>query len=414
MEKMKLVFYLKKDKKNAEGNSAIYSKITIGKTTTTFSSGKYLSQQRWKDTNHLRNVIKKDNEIKWYLQNIEERANTIYLELFNHRVQDITALKIKSHLLGIPYINREHQKTVLQAIEFHNDVFATKVAKGEKSQGTLDRYKSIKTITKGFIKYKYNMDDLDLDLIDNAFVFSFDTYLRTVKTYKTNIGCGNNTTVKYIRNLRTIFSFIVDEGGWLEKNPFLAYKKRLNKVETAYLDDGELAAIENKMFDCERLNTVKNIFLFTCYTSYAPVDAMRLTWDNVKDDINGNMWVKTKRAKTNIDSNVPLLPPAIRIIKQYENDPRCANDKRLLPKLSNQKMNAYLKEIADLCGIKTNLTWYVARHTFATTVTLNKDVPLESVSAMMGHTNTRQTQHYAITLDKTVGRHMEKLFAEYA
>jgi site-specific recombinase XerD len=179
------------------------------------------------------------------------------------------------------------------------------------------------------------------------------------------------------------------------------------------LEEEELEAIEKREFDCERLNTVKNIFLFSCYTSYAPVDAMKLTWDNVSLQKDKEFWIKAKRTKTKIDANVLLLPPAEKIINNYRADPRCANDNRLLPKFSNQKMNAYLKEIADVCGIKKKITWYVARHTFATTITINHDIPLEAIAYMMGHTNTRQTQHYAKIREEMVSRHMKKLKRKY-
>ncbi|MFP9114571.1 site-specific integrase [Flavobacterium sp. RHBU_3] len=151
------------------------------------------------------------------------------------------------------------------------------------------------------------------------------------------------------------------------------------------------------------------MFLFSCYTGYAPVDACNLTRENLFQDGNGDLWVLTKRAKTAIKTNVPVLPPTLKIIKKYEEQ-----QDGLIPKLSNQKMNAYLKEIADICGINKHLTWYVARHTFATTVALANGVRIENLSAMMGHTNIKQTQHYAKVLDVNVKEDMEKLKKRFA
>jgi site-specific recombinase XerD len=413
MQKMKVIFYLKKSKTNAEGLPAIYGKIIVGETAATFSTGKYIEAKRWEETNHLRNIIKKDDAIKSYLKAVEDKADTIFLDFTKKDDDEVSAELVKSLMFGSTPISKGSQKTVLQAIDYHNDYFEKLVNTEAKADGTLDRYKCIRNITAEYIKTEYGSSDLPLYKMDKHFVYRLDTYLRTVKTYKTNVGCANNTTVKYIRNLKTIFNWIVKQGSWIEYNPFLVYDEKLKPVDTVYLEEEELAAIEKKEFDCERLNTVKNIFLFSCYTSYAPVDAMKLTWDNVSLQKDKEFWIKAKRTKTKIDANVLLLPPAEKIINHYKEDPRCANDKRLLPRLSNQKMNSYLKEIADVCGIKKRITWYVARHTFATTVTVNHDIPLEAIAYMMGHTNTRQTQHYAKIREEMVSRHMKKLKRKY-
>ncbi|MEI6851543.1 MAG: tyrosine-type recombinase/integrase [Bacteroidota bacterium] len=413
MKKMKVIFYLKKEKTNAEGKSAIYGKILVGNTNATFATGKYISPERWEETNHLRNVVKKDEEIKSYLKFIEDKANAILLDFIKKDAVDVSADMVKSVLFGTSNISKGSQKTVLQAIDFHNAYFSKLVDGDKKADGTLDRYKCIRNITAEFIQKEYGCTDLPVYKMDKAFVFRLDSYLRTEKTYKDKVGCGNNTTVKYIRNLKTIFNYIIKQGGWIDFNPFLFYDVSLKPVKTTFLEEEELKTIEDYHFSCERLNTVKNIFLFSCYTAFAPVDAISLRWSNVINHTDGEKWIIAERTKTKIEANLPLLPPALRIIEQYKNDPRCANEGRLLPKLSNQKMNAYLKEIADICGINKNLTWYVARHTFATTVTLNHDVPLEIVSKMMGHSNTKQTQHYAKIQKKYISRHMQELKKMY-
>lgn len=194
----------------------------------------------------------------------------------------------------------------------------------------------------------------------------------------------------------------------IEKNPFAFYSGKLNIKDATFLSQEELNQIESKIFTIDRLEKVKDIFLFSCYTGYAPIDAASLTADNLIKDNNGDLWIKTDRIKTGIKANVPVLPPVQRIIDKYKD-----TETGLIPKISNQKMNAYLKEIADLCGIKNNLTWYVARHTFATTVALGNGIKIENVSAMMGHTNIRQTQHYAKVLDLNVMDDMKKLKEKY-
>lgn len=179
--------------------------------------------------------------------------------------------------------------------------------------------------------------------------------------------------------------------------------------DAIYLTKEELDKIEKKIFHIERLEKVKDIFLFSCYTGYAPIDAQSLTDKNMICNNAGDLWIVTDRIKTGIRANVPVLPTAHRIISKYK-----GLQLGLIPSMSNQKMNAYLKEVADLCGIDKNLTWYVARHTFATTVTLGNGVKLENVSAMMGHSNVKQTQHYAKVLDSSVNDDMKRLTEIYS
>lgn len=193
----------------------------------------------------------------------------------------------------------------------------------------------------------------------------------------------------------------------ISKNPFDMFTGKLSINETVFLTSEELLRITKKEFDVNRLNKVKDIFLLSCYTGYPPVDAMKLTEANLLRDGNGELWLKANRTKTHTKENVPVLPPVKVILEKYR------GTGKLLPTISNQKMNAYLKEIADVCGIDKNLTWYVARHTFATTVTLGNGVRLENVSAMMGHTNIKQTQHYAKILDHNVMADMKQLFSVY-
>jgi integrase len=169
-----------------------------------------------------------------------------------------------------------------------------------------------------------------------------------------------------------------------------------------------LTELRNTPFSAARLERVKDIFLFSCYTGYAPVDAQGLTKENLIKGNEGDLWIKANRAKTGTRANVPVLPTAKHIIDKYE-----GKQDGLIPKLSNQKMNAYLKEIADVCGITKHLTYYVSRHTFATTVTLGNGISIENVSAMMGHSNIKQTQHYAKVLDSNVLDDMKKLFEKY-
>ena len=196
---------------------------------------------------------------------------------------------------------------------------------------------------------------------------------------------------------------------WLVKDPFAKYKQHFDKVERFYLTKEELSAIENKKFSIERLQTVKDLFLFSCYTGLAYIDTMNLTAGNIVKGIDGNDWLITSRQKTDTDVRIPLLPQAEELIKKYHNHPKAVNYGTLFPVISNQKMNAYLKEIADLCNINKAITFHIARHTFATTVTLSNGVPIESVSKMLGHTTIRSTQVYAKVVEQKLSEDMQNL-----
>lgn len=196
---------------------------------------------------------------------------------------------------------------------------------------------------------------------------------------------------------------------WLEKDPFANFKKHFDKVERQCLTSEELSLLEKKVFKIERLKNVRDMFLFCCYTGLAFIDLAGLTPDNIVTGIDGGLWLYTSRAKTDTSVRVPILPQAKRIMDQYKDNPKAQSSGTVFPVLSNQRMNGYLKEIADICDISKKLTFHIARHTFATTVTLSNGVPIESVSRMLGHTSIRTTQLYAKVLEKKVSEDMGRL-----
>jgi site-specific recombinase XerD len=196
---------------------------------------------------------------------------------------------------------------------------------------------------------------------------------------------------------------------WIDRNPFSNYKAKIREVERVYLSEEEIENIINKDFKTDRLSLVRDIFLFSCFTGLAYIDVKNLTKSHISLGIYGEKWIFTHRQKTETASKIPILPITQMIIDKYEDHPECCNQNKLLPILSNQKMNAYLKEIAGVCEIEKELTFHIARHTFATTVTLTNGVPIESVSKMLGHKNLRTTQHYAKVLDKKVSEDMKIL-----
>jgi site-specific recombinase XerD len=220
--------------------------------------------------------------------------------------------------------------------------------------------------------------------------------------------CNHNSTIKYIDNIRTILNICL-KNGWLSKDPFYGFKMTKREVIPEYLSEDELKKITDKKFEVDRIGQVRDIFFFSCYTGLAFIDVFNLTPDRVSKGVDGNQWIFTFRQKTDTPTRIPLLPQAQEIFELYKDHPKYLANNMILPVLTNQKMNAYSKEIADLSGISKNLTYHITRHSFATTVTLNNDVPIENVSKMLGHKSIKITQHYAKIMDKKVGADMQLL-----
>ncbi len=214
--------------------------------------------------------------------------------------------------------------------------------------------------------------------------------------------------VKYVSLFRKTIRMAI-KNGWLDKDPFANYEGRLRVVDREYLSKDELEILMHKPISHERIETVRDIFVFACYTGLAYVDVAKLKEEHLVRDVEGNYWIRINRTKTDTASMIPILPQAWEIIQKYANSPDRKIKEVLLPVRSNQKTNAYLKEVADICGITKTLTFHMARHTFATTVTLSNGVPIESVSAMLGHRNIKTTQHYAKIVQSKVGEDMKAL-----
>lgn len=413
MKKLNVNFYLKGDKCR-NGECAIYVKITVGNTKTTMSTGKYISKERWKSTNMLMSAKKVDKEVslKNYIKGVENEIERIYINLLkDNSIDEVGALHLKNSFLGKEI--KERVITFGDVCRFHLKHFKKRVLKKEVTIATLDKYKRITRIFQEFLNLKYKVNDIEIDKIDDVLIYAFDDYLRFERPNNGENGVCNNTAVKYMRNLKTIFNFGIKRK-YIMDNPFDFYEEKLEEVETVFLDPLEFKRLKEVKLPSDKLNTVRDIFLFSCYTSYAPIDAMNLTLNNIDLDMDGDKWIRTKRQKSKVKSDIIILPPVKEIINKYKTDPRCIDEGKLLPKYSNQKMNEYLKEIAKIAGIKKNLTWYVSRHTFATTVCLNNKIPLEYISKIMGHRKITQTQHYAKLLDEAVKTETSKLKLIYA
>ncbi|KFF01290.1 recombinase [Chryseobacterium formosense] len=389
-----LLFFIKKNKIRTNGTAPIYLRITVDGKAAEIAAKRYIDPKKW--DNKSQKAIGYSQESKTlnsYLKTLEQQVYDFHYLMLKEE-DFVTAESLKSKLLGTDVSTR----MLIPIFQDHNDKVEALIGQ-DFAPGTLERYKTSLKHTQEFLNWKYKISDIDITKIDHAFIMDYDFWLRSVRK------CANNTAVKYIKNFKKIMRLCM-ANGWLSKDPFLGYKAKIKEVERPYLTKKEIQSVYDKEFASDRLNQVRDIFLFSCYTGLAYVDVVKLSKSHINIGIDGDKWIFTNRQKTGTATRVPLLPLAQELILKYEDHPECVNLNVLFPVLSNQKMNSYLKEIANVCGINKELTFHIARHTFATTVTLSNGVPIESVSKMLGHKNIKTTQHYAKILDKKVSDDM--------
>ncbi|WP_187263779.1 site-specific integrase [Pontibacter beigongshangensis] len=392
-----LLFYLKKPKNYQTGSVPVYLRITVAGKRAEVATGRECEPARWNAAAGRASGTKETvKSLNAYLDGLQAKVYEAHRQMMEEGA-DVTVESLKCRLTG----KAERIRYLLEIFEDHNRKMAALVG-DEFAPGTLERYTTSLSHTRDFLQWKFQINDIDIRKINHAFITEYEFYLRSVRK------CSNNTSVKYIKNFGKIIRICL-ANGWLSANPFMNYKSKVKKVDRVFLTEEELNIMAVKEFATERLGQVRDIFLFSCFTGLAYVDVQKLKHHDVGRGIDGEKWIFKNRQKTDTASRIPLLPTALSIIDKYKDHPHCLNEDRLLPVLSNQKMNAYLKEIAALCGIDKPLTFHIARHTFATTVTLLNGVPIESVSKMLGHTSIRTTQHYAKILDVKVSEDMKLL-----
>jgi integrase len=395
-----LFFFLKKPK-NENGNLRfVYLKITVDGESKDIATKRKWDNRKWNSAKGCPTGTGQDSAtLSSYLNTLTTSVYKARTALLNAD-KAITASALKAALTG----EEDERYTILGAFKQHNDQMKALIGT-EFAKSTLTRYKTANDHTASFIKWKYGKDDLEVKELNYEFVSQFDYWLKTERK------CQKNAALKYIGNLKKIVLECFKKG-WIKADPFVQFKGKRSEVVRVALTREELQEITAKQFEIERLNHVRDIFLFSCYTGLAYVDVYRLRRSNIVDGFDGTKWIMTARQKTDSPTRLPLLPAALQIMEKYAEDKRCIAKDLVLPVLSNQKMNSYLKEIADGCGINKNLTFHIARHTFATTVTLSNGVPIETVSKMLGHKSLKHTQHYAKIVDRKISEDMLALQAK--
>lgn len=398
-----LFFFLKKNKKVSDPDRTVYMRITVDGDFAEISTKRKCEKENWNsESGRMNKKREAAKEFNAYLDTLQQKVFESKRKLLELD-QAVTPGNIKTLLLG-KSVNRE-KRMLMEIFRHHNDQMKALVGK-EYAPGTLVRYQTSFRHTRSFLEHRFKTSDMEITRLNYEFISEYEFWLKSVRK------CDHNSAMKYLSNFRKIINRCI-RSGWLEKDPFMGFKMTKREVERTALTETELQTLADRKFPIQRLTIVRDIFLFSCYSGLAYADVKKLRKSEIITGQDSEKWLVSKRQKTEISARIPLLPAALNLIERYQDHPQCLLDDRVLPVLSNQKMNAYLKEIADLCGISKTLTYHIARHTFATTVTLSNGVPIETVSKMLGHRNLKTTQHYAKILDLKVSMDMKAVREKY-
>ncbi len=394
-----VLFWVYNQRADKNNLSNIYARITVNGKKVNLSINQKADISSW---DSKRQRIKGNS--------VNARSINLYLdEVKSDLVQSFRDLKAESkivtpELVKARYLGEDIKiYSLVNIFNYHNDKMGVKLA-----SKTLCHYKTSQKYILEYVQHEYNKEDIFLQDLDYAFIVGLESFLRSYQPKHYQGKIGNNAVMKHIQRLRRMVT-LAYHIEWIAKDPFIKFKPKLEKKEREFLTTIELQKIENLKTSIERLSLVKDLFIFSCYTGISYGDIMDLTKKCIVRGIDDNLWLMANRNKTGTPFKIPILPTPELLIRKYENHPRTQFNGRLLPTISNQKLNSYLKEIADLCGIEKNLTFHMARHTFATTVTLTNGVPIETVSKLLGHTKLATTQIYARVVEKKLSEDMMNL-----
>lgn len=395
-ETMSILFFIKKTKLLKNGEAPICLRLTLNKQIAEIRIKRSILVNRWSSAKGC--ALGKDKvakELNSYLEAIRLKMHQIHRELVLDMSAPVTANAIMNRYCG------NDVKMLLEVFEDHNDKCRALIGK-EYVEGTVRKFDTTLLYLRQFLKQRYRKDDIPLPEINQEFVRDFEFFLKTEKS------CQNNSALKHIKNFRKVIRIAIGND-WIKRDPFFGLRFKAEEVKVDFLSNDELKRIRQKKITIPRLERIRDIFVFCCFTGLAFVDVSQLTAEDLIKDAQGNMWIRKMRQKTKEMCNIPLLSAAKEILEKYKDFASTNAKGLLLPVSSNQKTNAYLKEIADICGIKKKLTTHVARHTAATVVFLANRVSMENVAKILGHANLNMTRHYAKVLDQSILNDMENV-----
>lgn len=391
--KTNILFVISSSRIRKDTRASLTCRITFNKSRKTFSTGLFVRPNNWNSKQQIVKPPEPNADIlNSQLSLIKTKINRVFLMLqvkeTNFTVEDIYST----------YKGKKRTKEY-NTIEFFN-LYLDKLKRLvgiDIKLGTWKKFEYVKEHVQTFIKSKYKASDYPLKDLKQQFLVDLEYYLKTEKHL------AQATINKLIQRFRKPVKIAISEG-YLDRDPFMLHKSKRVKKEIVFLSPEELQALEKHSFSQPKLQLVQNLFVFSCYTGLPYNELINLKDNNIIKGFDGNLWIKMKREKTAKELSIPLLPKALDILKLY------SNEGLVFPRISNQRYNSYLKEIADLVGIEKKMTTHMARRTFASTVLLYNDVPMEIVSELLGHSNMRVTQEsYGKVVQKKISLEMERL-----
>ena len=400
-DSFRVLFFLKKTRLLKNGEASVCMRITVNGTRVENNIRKSIDPALWSQAKETaRGKSRRACDLNTYIEEARIRLYQIFCEL-EQQNRPATA-----HLLQELFFGQEKPeevRTLLGTMQEHNDQCRALVGT-DYALITVRRYENCRRYLAELIRQRYGKEDLPLAEVNGELVRAFAFYLKTEK------GCQQNTVIRYMKCLKKITN-LARANDWMAKDPFLGIRFHEKEVVRDCLTMDELQTIYRKEFPLERLTLVRDVFIFAAFTGLAFIDVQQLAPEHIVRDNNGNLWIRKPRQKTKNMCNIPLLDIPQEILRKYADHPTCRKKGVLLPVPCNQKMNSYLKEIADICMIRKNLTTHTARHSYATSVCLANGVSLENVAKMLGHSNIKMTQHYARVLDSSILRDMNQVQA---
>ena len=391
------LFFIKKTKLMKNGEAPIRLRVTVNGIAVESQIKRTTPPNLWDQaTETIKSRDKRHTETNEYIRMLKLRILTIHREL------ELNGSHFTARIILDKLYNCDTEKYSLISIFKKHNEDCRKLIGIDYVDITVRRYECCARYLEELIKKEYRQDDIMLKDLNSEFVRKFEAYMKIDKK------CQQNTVIRYMKCFKKIIHLAI-ANEWMSKNPFAGIKFHEVQVNKELLSMDEIALMMKKEFQIERLNITRDIFIFQVFTGLAFIDVYHLRKEHIYYDNNGAMWIRKTREKTDNMCNIPLLNIPIQILEKYADNPVCNERGVLLPVLSNQKMNSYLKEIADFCGIKKNLTTHTARHTFASVIALANNVSLPNVAKMLGHSNTRMTQHYAKVMDSSILRDMENV-----
>ena len=378
----------------------VYARITVNGKQLNLSLKRRVHISHWcAEKQRIKGNTPEAKLMNQYLDEVYAQLFQCYQELRAAEIR-ITPQAVKDKFYGNE-TSKVH--TLRDIIEYHNSKLF-----GKLNGNTSRLYLTSQKYLLHFLKKEYKCSDIALQELDYKFILNFESFLRSYKPKHYRKQIGNNAVMKHIQRLRKMVT-LAYHIEWIDADPFRKYKQKMVPTERGFLTASELARLESLQVDSTRLKTVRDLFVFSCYTGISYTDVMLLNSKSIREGMDGNLWLILKRQKTGNPVKVPLLQKATNLIDRYSKDKRSLINETLFPKISNQKINAYLKELAATAGIEKNLTFHMARHTFATTITMSNGVPIETISKMLGHHKLSTTQIYARVVERKVSEDMQAL-----